>query len=48
MDIEKIKDSFKGENLGLMKEDIKNTKAIQLLYDNAVFTDKEDKEEPQA
>ena len=46
MELDKVKEAFGPDNLKLLKEDIENNKAIQMLYDNAVFNDVEDK--PQA
>ncbi|MCQ2552038.1 MAG: trigger factor [Clostridia bacterium] len=43
MELAKVKEAFGPENIKLLKEDIKNTKAIELLYANAKFTDVEDK-----
>ena len=45
MDIEKVKEAIGAGNNKLFKEDIVNQKTIQFLYDNAVFTDVEDKKE---
>ena len=46
MELDKVKEAFGPDNLKLLKEDIENNKAIQMLYDNAIFNDVEDK--PQA
>ena len=45
MELDKVKEMFGAENKKLLKEDIVNNKTIQFLYDNAVFTDKDDKED---
>jgi len=45
MEVEKLKEMFGADNAKLLKEDIINNKTIQFLYDNAVFTDKSDKED---
>jgi len=49
MEVEKLKEMFGTGNANLMKEDIINNKAVQFLYDNAVFTDvADDAEKPEA
>jgi len=45
MELDKVKEAFGEENMKLLEEDIINNKAIKFLYDNAVFTDKDDKED---
>jgi len=44
MELDKVKAAL-GANIKLLKEDIVNQKTIQFLYDNAKFTDVEDKKE---
>jgi trigger factor len=49
MEVEKLKELFGKDNSKLLREDIVNNKTIQMLYDNAVFTDKErDDNKPEA
>ncbi|MBR3296361.1 MAG: hypothetical protein IKI65_00815, partial [Firmicutes bacterium] len=39
MDVEKVKESLGESGLVLLKEDVVSRKAIDLIYDNAKFTD---------
>ncbi len=49
MEVEKLKELFGKDNSKFLREDIVNNKTIQMLYDSAVFTDKErDDSKPEA